>query len=374
MNHVVSDILKFLEEWAPAASAQSYDNVGLQVGRPSAAATRCLVALDLTPAIVDEAIKGGFDVIITHHPLLFKPLSAVTDQHFVSGLALTLAENRIALIASHTNLDAARNGVSFRLAQELGLSNVTFLAPLEGHVKKLVCFVDVEAAESVREAAHLAGAGQIGDYSHCSFSHGGTGQFKPGASTSPSIGTPSGNIEKVSEVRIEMEVTSWNVQNVLAAMKKVHPYQEMAYDIYPVEQPFRNAGIGAIGNLSREESLGAFLQRVGDSLGTKSLKYVGDEHRLVKRVAVCGGSGSDFISLAKRQGADVYVTADFTYHRFFETINLDGSFSMALVDAGHYETEQMTEDLLVETLTERFPSITFQKTSHKSSPVQTWIA
>ena len=374
MSYVVADILKFINDWAPNGTAQSYDNVGLQVGRPSSTVTKCLVALDLTPAIVDEAILGGFDTIVTHHPLIFKPISSLTDSGLVPGLALKLAEHKVALVAAHTNLDAARDGVSFKLGEVLGLQNLEFLSFLEGQVKKVVCFVPVEAVDAVRQAAHEAGGGQIGDYSHCSFSSGGTGQFKPGDSTSPFIGQRSGDIEKVSEVRLEMEVASWRVQHVIKAMRAVHPYQEMAYDLYSVEQPYRDTGIGAIGDLHVPETLGSFLQRVSKRLNAQALKYTGDLNQSVKRVAVCGGSGSDFISLAQKAGADAYVTADFTYHRFFETMPLDGSTSMALIDAGHYETEQMTEDLLVERLKKAFPSLFFEKTAHKSSPVHFWTS
>jgi len=374
MSATVSDIHRVIEEWAPAATAQSYDNVGLLVGRMSRSVSSVLVALDVTPQVVEEAIEAGVDCLLVHHPLIFKPLKRLTDDSLESSMALKLAEAGIALYVAHTNLDAARDGVSFQLARDLGISNPEFLSTLSDSVVKVVFFCPVDAAEGIRNAMFEAGAGRIGAYSECSFSSAGSGTFKPGEEANPHIGSSGGSQEQVSELRIEMEVVRWKLGAVLAALKSTHPYDEVAHDIIPVEQAYRDAGIGAIGNLPHPISLGAFLDNVARALDNPALRVVGDSEAPVQRVAVCGGSGSDFIGLAMKAGADVYVTADITYHRYFEVLDSNGHPRMALVNAGHFETERCTEDLLVDFMTQRFPGVSFAATRHRTGPVQTWVA
>jgi len=372
MSVRIGDIESALMDWAPAETAQSYDNVGLQIGRLSMAVNRCLVALDVTPEVVREAKSIKADCVFTHHPLIFKPLSNLTDDSLVSSMALDLAEAGIALYAIHTNLDAARDGVSFELAKTLGLQNIEFLSGIEDKVLKLVLFVPVDHIDSVRDAALSAGAGQIGNYSECSFSHGGSATFRPGAMSDPFSGNAGGPRESVNEIRLEMQVARWVLKDVLAAVKKVHPYEEVAHDVIAVENEFKNAGIGAIGSLAEPTSLASFLNSASSVLENPGLKYVGNEQMIIDKVAVCGGSGSDFIGLARKAGADVYVSADITYHRFFEVMDQSGQIEMAIVDAGHYETESMTESLLCNWLRERFPEVEWVRTSVRTSPVKTW--
>ena len=374
MSHTGSDLHRAIEAWAPAATAQSYDNVGLLVGRTSRPLSRVLIALDLTPEIVQEAIDMEADCILTHHPLIFKPLKRLTDGGLESSMALSLAEAGIALYAAHTNLDAARDGVSFQLARDLGVQDPTFLATLDEGIVKLAMFCPLDNAEAVRDAMFAAGGGQIGGYSECSFTTAGSGTFKPGKGTNPHIGTSSGTRETVSEVKIEMEVARWRLSRVVAAMQEAHPYEEVAYDVIPVEQGFRDAGIGAIGNLDSPMSLGDFLNHTARRLDNPALRFVGDPAQQVQTIAVCGGSGSDFIGQAMGAGADVYVTADITYHRYFEVLGTDGLPRMALVNAGHFETEHCTEDLLADRLTRELPGVRFVTTKHRSAPVRTWVA
>ena len=374
MSRTLKDIHQAIEQWAPAATAQSYDNVGLLIGRMERPVSSVLIALDLTPDVVREAIEMKADCILTHHPLIFRPLKRLTDDAFESSMALQLAEAGIALYAAHTNLDAARDGVSFQLARDLGVQDPSFLSHLDEGIVKLAVFVPVDDADTVRNAMFEAGGGHIGGYSECSFTTAGSGTFRPGSDTTPHIGQSAGPRESVSEVRIEMEVPRWHLGRVLAAMKGAHPYEEVAHDIIPVEQSFRDAGIGAIGKLATPMSLAAFLDRTARALDNPALRYVGHPEANIQTVAVCGGSGSDFIGLAMKAGADVYVTADITYHRYFEVLNTDGQPRMALINAGHFETEHCTEDLLADRLTEQFPGIRFLTTRHRTSPVQTWVA
>ncbi|MEP0545868.1 MAG: Nif3-like dinuclear metal center hexameric protein [Rhodothermales bacterium] len=369
----VRDLAVALESWAPPGSKLSYDAVGLQVGDPTRSVASVLVALDLTPAVVGEAEAMGADLIVTHHPLLFKPLKRLVPTDFVSGLAYRLAQSGIAYYAIHTNLDAAPGGVSFALAEHLGLEEVRFLDGMRESLAKLVTFVPASHADAVRAALAKAGAGQIGDYSACAFTTEGTGHFRPGDSTDPFVGTP-GKLESADEVRLEVEVARWDVARVVRALRQAHPYEEVAYDIYHTERPSTRAGLGAVGTLAEPEPLHDFLRRVAERLDAGSLRYVGNDDALVETVAVCGGSGSSLISHALAAGADAFITADVTYHTFFEPLAPDGAPRLALIDAGHYETEWVTERLLADWLAARFDGLTVRATTQRTSPMQTFVA
>ncbi len=373
MSATVSDILGVLEAWAPAATAQSYDNVGLQVGRRGADVTRAVVALDMTPDVLEEAEEMGAELIVTHHPLLFKGVKQLTGGPLVPELALRLAESRIALVSAHTNLDAARGGVNFELAGRLGLKNVTFLTGMDGALRKVVVFVPEEDARRVHSAMADAGAGRIGAYEACAFQAPGSGFFRAGAGTNPAVGSSGDHLEQVAEVRLEMEVPSWLVPDVVRAMKAAHPYEEVAHDIYVLDRESRTAGLGAVGELAAPEPLEAFLDRVCTALGTEAVRYAGSDDMSIQRVAVCGGSGSSFLPAARAAGAEAYVTSDVTYHTWFDLLRGDGSLPMAMIDPGHYESERCTEDLLVERLTDAFPDVTWHVTTTRTSPVKNWI-
>lgn len=372
VSTTIHEVITWLERWAPPGSAQGYDNSGLQVGDPARAVTRALLALDLTPEVVHEARETGAELVVTHHPLLFRPLRRLTTGDWSGALALELAEARIALYSIHTNLDAALGGVSFALGRQLGLEDLRLLEPLEESLYKLVTFVPASHFEAVREALARAGAGRIGEYDSCAFASPGTGYFRPGDATQPFIGR-AGELEHADELRLEVELARWELGTVARALKEAHPYEEVAYDVYPVAQPSTRTGLGALGRLPEPEPLGSFLARVADRLETPALRYTGRLEAPVETVAVCGGAGSDLMKKALAAGADAYVTADVTYHRFFDALGTDGSPRMALVDAGHYETERVTEALLQERLAERFPGVTWRRTRHRTSPVRTFL-
>ena len=369
----IRSVTDALEAWAPPGSAQDYDNVGLQVGDASRAVDTGLLALDATPQVLEEAEDIGADLIVTHHPLLFRPLDGVTADSYVSNLALRLAEAEVALYSIHTNLDAAPGGVSFALADRLGLTEVGFLDGFEDTLYKLAVFVPEEAFEEVRQALADAGAGQIGDYEACAFAVEGTGFFKPGEDTNPHIGEAGGGVESARERKLEVEVARWALGDVMAALNEAHPYEEVAYDLYPVKQKNSRAGLGALGTLDEPMPLPAFLDRVASRLDAGSLRYAGNDDVTVERVAVCGGAGSDFIATARSAGADAYVTADVKYHEFFDVLDHGGTPDMALVDPGHYETEALTEALLRDWLTERFPAATWRRTETRTSPMKTFV-
>ncbi|MBE2187135.1 MAG: Nif3-like dinuclear metal center hexameric protein [Rhodothermales bacterium] len=369
----VRDLIRFLDGWAPPALQQPYDNTGLQVGNPDAEIAGAVVALDLTHAVLDEAKAQGANVVVTHHPLLFKPVKRLAPGPGPSGLAYRLAAEGIAHVAAHTNLDAIDGGVSFALAEDLGLEDVRLLDGFAGQTVKLAVFVPESHAEAVREALAEAGAGRAGRYDACAFATPGTGTFRPLDGADPFVGTV-GALERVDEIRLEAEVLRARLPQVLAAMRAAHPYEEVAFDVYPVERVSDSVGFGAIGTLPEAEAGAAFLARVAERLGERALRYAGDLARPVRRVAVCGGAGVDLAGKAMAAGADAYVTADVTYHRFFDVLDGAGRPAMLLVDALHYATERCAERLLADTLAAAFPSTTFRRTEIRTAPVKTFVA
>jgi dinuclear metal center YbgI/SA1388 family protein len=341
---ILADIESFFEQWAPRWTAWERDNVGIQIGLRSRKVSNLLIALDVTPRIVEEAVARKTELIVTHHPLLFRPLSSICDSDPVGSLALSLAEKKIALFSAHTNLDSATGGVSFTLAHALGIVKPAFLVLLKNTLLKIAVFVPGEHADTVATAMAKSGAGVIGEYQSCSFRMNGKGTFRGSQHSAPTIGEPL-RLEEVAEVRLEMLVPRSRVTSVVAAMKSVHPYEEVAYDLYTLENENPNFGMGAVGDLLKPMSLRAFLAQVKRTLNADSLRFSGSLNQTVKRVAVCGGSGSEYLDDALRANADVFVTADVRYHGFQAA-----NGRIAVVDAGHYETEHVVLSSIAERL------------------------
>lgn len=345
MHMIIADVISEMESWAPTWTAWERDNVGLQVGDASRRVRRIGIALDITQEVVDEAIRKKAGLIISHHPLLFHPPRTITSADRTGALALQLIENRIAVYSSHTNLDSTSGGVNTTLAKALGLTDVRFLSPLEGALVKIAVFVPVGHTDAVHTAFSDHGAGVIGQYTSCSFNTPGIGTFKASASANPYSGT-KGSFETAEEVKVEAVVPRALVQRVVTAVRAVHPYDEMAYDLYPVENIDPTYGLGAIGNLKRPVTLAAFLRTVKRVTTAKHLRVSGSPQR-VRTVAVCGGSGSDLIRRAQSVGADVFVTADVRYHA-----HQGSSRQFAVVDAGHWETEHLVLPVIAKRIRE----------------------
>jgi dinuclear metal center YbgI/SA1388 family protein len=328
------DVIKYLEEWIPKAIAWDKDNVGLQIGTDERKIKNILLSLDLNQNVIDQAYKKNCNFIITHHPLLFNPLAKIdTGSDRTSKLVEKLIKNNVTLYSAHTNLDYAKDGVSFRLAKRLDLNNTKFLVNLSGNQFKLAVFVPEESIEMVSNAIHQAGAGKIGDYSNCSFRTKGTGTFKGSGTTTPAVGA-RGKQESVDELKLEVVVDSWKIYKVLNALKSSHPYEEVAYDLYPLNNENINYGMGAVGELKNSMNTKEFLNHVSKSLKVRNLRYTNGKKGNIKRVAVCGGSCSDLMDQACNSGADAFITSDVKYHSFQEA---EGK--ILFIDAGHYETE-----------------------------------
>ena len=327
-------IIKIIEDWAPKSIAWEKDNVGLQVGSLRRELKNILLCLDVDEKVVDEAVKKNCNLIISHHPLLFKSLKRIdTENDRISRILEKLIKKEITLYSAHTNLDFTKDGVSFQLAKKLGLINQKFLLNLSSNQNKLIVFVPLTHAEKVAEALHTAGAGIIGEYTNCSFRTLGTGTFKGSEKSNPVVGL-KGKIEKVDEVKIEVLVNSFDLKKVIAEMKKVHPYEEVAYDVYPLANENVNYGMGVIGELKKELSENEFLSLISKSLNLKNFRFNRTKKSKINKVAVCGGSGSDLLDAAIISDADALVTADIKYHTFQDADN-----RILLIDAGHYETE-----------------------------------
>lgn len=329
----VEDIQRVLSAWAPPAVALDRDNPGLQYGDPKSRVRGILVSLDPTEAIVKEAGAAGANLLVTHHPLLFHPLRSLTPESAAGRCLEILIRRRIALYSAHTNLDFARGGTSHALAAALGLREIVFLERPFRVERKIVTFVPQDSADRVASAMADAGAGVIGNYDHCSFRAAGTGTFRGNDASSPVVGR-RGKLERAQEVRLEMIAPQWAVEGVLRAMRRSHPYEEVAFDVLPLENRSSCFGMGVIGMLPRPLLLSGFLVFVKRTLGTGALRWCGSPRALIRRVALCGGSGGELLESAVREGADVFLTADLKYHVFQEA-----SGRIALVDAGHFETE-----------------------------------
>ncbi len=345
---VLREIRHILETWAPKNLAWEHDNVGMQVGSLNADIRAILVALDVTDDVVAESRKNNVDLIVSHHPLLFHPLHSVDIESRTGRLVAGLVKHGISVYSAHTNLDFAEGGVSFSLAAALGLKEVEVLQKDRQIYKKIAVFVPPDHVDRVMEAMSGGGAGKIGNYDRCSFRVSGVGTYRPNDRAKPYRGR-RGRMEKVAETRVEMIVPAWNVHAAIDAMIDAHPYEEVAYDVYDIRNVSGSHGAGAIGVLSKPLPLEKFLSHVRRSLKAPAIRHSGKAGRNIRRVAVCGGSGSDLLPVAIEQRADAFVTGDVRFHKFQEVDR-----RTLLVDAGHFETEQPVIPEIVRYLKQEF--------------------
>jgi len=324
------EIIQLFEQFSPKQYAMEGDRIGLQVGRLNKPVHRVMIALDVLEEVVDEAIEKEVDLIIAHHPLIYRPLKNIMTDQMPGRMIEKLLKHDITVYAAHTNLDVAKGGVNDLLAEALELSNTEVLVPThEIHLKKLVVYVPTEQCKRVKEALGNAGAGAIGNYSHCLFSSSGIGQFLPEENANPYIGD-KGKLEQVNEERIETLFPDYLEKKVVQAMIKAHPYEEVAYDIYRVDNKGESLGLGRIGEI-QEVTLGEFANIVKNALDVPTVRVVGDLQSKVRKVAVLGGDGNKYISSAKYKGADVYITGDLYYHVAHDAMMM----GLNVIDPGH---------------------------------------
>lgn len=359
----VKDIADHLERYAPRPYQESYDNSGLLTGDLTAEVTGILVTLDCTEEVVSEAIEKKCNLVVAHHPIIFKGLKKLTGSNYVERTVLMAIRNNVAIYAAHTNLDNVHNGVNKRICDRLGLINTRVLSPKKGVLSKLVTFIPKDNTGDVLQAMHQAGAGQIGKYSNCSFRVEGTGSFKPDADADPHIGQ-TGKQEWVTEDRVEVIFPSYLESRVLAALRKAHPYEEIAYYLTVLDNENQEIGAGMVGELPVPVDTLDFLHKLKKQMHAPVVKHTALLRQPVVRVAVCGGSGSFLLQEAIRAGAQVFVSSDFKYHEFF-----DAEGRITIADIGHYESEVFTKDLIMEVLTKKFPNFAINFSTTVTNPI-----
>ena len=346
----MKDIAQAIESQAPLQLQESWDNCGLQVGSMSSTVQRVLTALDVTPEVVAEAIEQQVDAIVTHHPMIFKGIKSINTDTMQGKMIKDLLCHRINVYSAHTNLDVTAGGLNDEVAIRLGLQDIQGLEETGRDVAyKVAVYVPITHSEQVRQAMGNAGAGHIGAYSHCSFSVAGEGRFLPLEGTNPFIGQV-GAIETVPEERVETVVPKKLLGQVLAAMKEAHPYEEIAYDIVALENAYDAHCIGRIGNLPQSLSIEEFKEVLQSAFPHSTLRWGGAKKSSIQRVGLCTGSGAEFIKIAAKQKADVYITGDVKYH----DMQLAKELGITVVDAGHYGTEYMSQSLLKQMIEKSF--------------------
>ncbi|UIR55754.1 Nif3-like dinuclear metal center hexameric protein [Sphingobacterium sp. SRCM116780] len=361
----IKDITSYLEKLAPLDLQESYDNSGLIVGNPDQEIHKIMISLDCTEAVVDDAIAKGCNLIVSHHPIVFKGLKRFNGNNYVERTVIKAIQHDIALYAIHTNLDNVTGGVNSKIATLLALQNQAILEPKSNLQYKLVVYVPRSHVEQVRAALFEAGAGKVGSkYDECSFNTAGYGTFKALANAQPTIGE-IGTQERVEETRIEVIYTKSIERNVLLAMYESHPYEEVAYDTLRLENKSQEVGAGIIGNLENPMTEQDFLAYLKNNLNLNVIRHTALQGKSVSRVAVCGGSGGFLLNAAKRSGADFFVTADYKYHEFFDAEN-----QIVIADIGHYESEQFTQELLFDIITEKFPNFAVLITEVDTNPIK----
>ena len=360
----IKEIVSALERFAPLPLQDGFDNAGLQIGLTDAEATGALLCLDVTEAVLDEAIALGYNMVIAHHPLLFKGCKSITGRNYVERCILKAIKNDIVIYAAHTNLDNAWGGVNFKMAEKLGLKNVRVLEPKENALLKLVTFVPKDKADEVRNALFAAGSGCIGRYDACSYNVEGEGTFRAQEGTHPYCGQ-IGELHTEPEVRIEVILPSHRKNEVLCALLTTHPYEEPAFDFYPLQNTWKQAGAGVIGELEEPETELEFLKRVKKTFEVECLRHSKLTNKKIKAVSLCGGAGSFLIPSAIRQQANVFITGEIKYHEYF-----DNEGEILLAETGHYESEQYTKEIFYTIIRELFPGLDIQQTKVNTNPIK----
>jgi dinuclear metal center YbgI/SA1388 family protein len=364
MDIRIGDIVQVFETFAPLGYQEDYDNSGLFYGDTNTYVSGILITLDVTEAVLDEAIKKNCNLIVSHHPIAIRGIKQLRGNSEQERIIVKAIENHIALYSAHTNADAVSTGVSGKMAEKLGLVNCEVLQPGKGNLTKLAVFVPESHAYTVRQAIFDAGSGTIGAYDQCSFNIKGNGTFRAGEESNPYVGE-KGLLHTEAEVRIETILPSHLTGKVVKAMIQAHPYEEVAYDLYPLLNNNAGQGFGIFGELSHPEDETAFLKKVKTIFNCSCIRHTQLLSKPIKKVALCGGSGSSLLKNALSSGADLFITGDFKYHQFFEAEQ-----KIVIADIGHYESEQFTKELFFELLTKKFPNFAVHLSEVNSNPIK----
>ncbi len=359
----VQDVIDILEEIAPLSYSESFDNTGLLVGDAQQKVSGILVTLDTLEEVIDEAIENNCNLIVSFHPIIFSGLKSITGKNYVERTVLKAIKNDIAIFAIHTALDNNWLGVNHGICERLGLKKIRSLIPQKHSIEKLITFVPKAQADKVRNALFTAGAGGIGNYDHCSFNIDGTGTFKPGEDSNPTLGS-IGQLHKESEVQIGVTFGRHLRGKVLKALFESHPYEEVAYEVYQLENSNQHLGMGMLGEWEEPKLEKDFLSFVKEKMQTDCIRHTQLTGQPIKKVAVLGGSGSFAIGAAIRSGAQAFITADLKYHEFYQAEK-----RILLADIGHYESEQFTKELLVSVLSKKIRNFAIVLSQVNTNPI-----
>jgi dinuclear metal center YbgI/SA1388 family protein len=364
---ILKEIIDYLEELAPPALQESYDNSGLIIGQADYEITKAIICLDALESVIDEAIELGANLIIAHHPIIFSALNRINGKNYVERIVIKAIRNQIAIYAIHTNLDNVIGGVNQMIASKIGLANTRILSPKNNGLSKLIVYVPAANKPVVLQSLFEAGAGNIGNYSEASFTSSGEGSFKGNENSTPSIGEKNKRAY-VKEDRVEVLLENHNMAKVLAALKSSHPYEEVAYDLIALQNSNQDTGSGMIGELNEAMLPKDFLRHLQEIFKVPVVRHTKLIDNKISKVAVCGGAGSFLLKAAISQKADIFISADFKYHEFFDADN-----QIVIADIGHYESEQYTSELLMKKLNKNFSNFAFFLTENNTNPLRYFI-
>lgn len=361
---LIAEVIEHLEDFAPVATAEDFDNVGLLVGDLQTPLTGILITLDTLEEVVDEAIEKNCNLIVSFHPIIFSGLKKITGKDYVQRTVIKAIQNKIAIYALHTALDNHHEGVNKMISDRLRLANTQILIPTKDKIKKLTTYVPLKNADELRNKLFAAGAGAIGNYDHCSFNIEGKGSFKPNENANPTIGK-KGEIHFEEEVQLGMVFPSHLETRILTTLVASHPYEEVAYEVSTLNNAHQNQGMGMTGELNEAMKEEDFLELVKTTFNTGCIRHSALLGKPVKKIAVLGGSGSFAIENAKRSGADFFITADLKYHDFYKA---EGK--LVLADIGHYESEQYTKELIHSYLSKKISNFALILANTKTNPIK----
>lgn len=359
----LKEIVELIETFAPLQYQESYDNSGLAVGNVDMEITGVLLCTDITSEVIDEAVQQGANLVLSHHPVIFSPLKRLTGKTDTERIIIRALQSNIALYCAHTNMDNISDGVNQKICEKIGTRHNRILVPMPNRLRKLVTYVPGDHAEAVRNALFSAGAGHIGKYDSCSYNIEGMGSFRAQEGASPYVGK-IGDIHFENEIRIETIFPVEIKNKVIGALLRAHPYEEVAYDIYALENTFERAGAGMMGELDQEMDEQTFLQHVKSAFQCKVIRHSNLRGRKIKKIAVCGGSGAYLIHDAIAAGADVFLTGEIKYHQFFEA---EGQ--ILLLDIGHYESEKFTIEIFYDILQKKLTNFAVHFSTINTSPI-----
>ncbi len=360
----IKEIISVLEEMAPLAYAEDFDNVGLLVGDQETEATGVLVCHDALENVIEEAITKKCNLVVCFHPILFSGLKKITGKNYVERAVIKAIKNDIAIYAVHTALDNHQEGVNKIFCDALGLINTKVLIPKHNFIRKLVTYTIPENTEEVRNALFDAGAGTIGNYENCSFNSKGIGTYMGNEHSNPQIGERFEFVQG-DEIKIEVTFEKHLENKILKALFKSHAYEEVAYEIYELQNQHQNIGLGMIGELETPMEAEAFLHFAKEKMQCGGIRHSDFTGKKIKKVAVLGGAGSFAIKNAIQAGADAFLTADLKYHQYYEAEN-----QLLLADIGHFESERYTKNYIVDFLRKKILNFAFILSEENTNPVK----